>query len=77
MTLAAADLKVGMKVEAEGQFAGGVLVADKVDFRDNVRIEVAAAQQSDGDPLTVELRELPHFLRAGESAAKADRADTD
>jgi len=55
----AADLKVGMKVEAEGQFAGGVLVADKVDFRDNVRIEVAAAQQSDGDPLTVELRELP------------------
>lgn len=53
------DLKVGMKVEAEGQISSGVLLADKVDFRDNVRVEVAAAQQSDGDPLTVELRGLP------------------
>lgn len=54
-----ADLQVGTKVEVEGQILGGVLLADKVSFKDNVRIEVAAAAQADGDPLTVELRRLP------------------
>ena len=50
---------MGVKIEAEGQVLGGVLLADKVSFKDNVRIEVAAAAQTDGDPLTVELRRLP------------------
>jgi len=54
-----ADLQVGTKVEVEGEILGGILIADKVSFKDNVRIEVAAAIQSDGDPLTVELRQLP------------------
>ena len=55
----AADLQVGVKIEAEGQILGGVLLADKVSFKDNIRIEVAAAVQADGDPLTVELLLLP------------------
>jgi len=53
------DLQIGTKVEVEGQILGSVLIADKVSFKDNVRIEVAAAVQADGDPLTVELRQLP------------------
>jgi hypothetical protein len=48
-----------VKIEAEGQILGGVLLADKVSFKDNIRIEVAAAIQADGDPLTVELLRLP------------------
>jgi hypothetical protein len=59
---AAGDLKVGMKVEAEGQILGGVLLADKISFEDNVRIEVAAGTQTDVDPLTVELRLLPGII---------------
>jgi hypothetical protein len=55
----AADVQVGVKIEAEGQILGGVLLADKVSFKDNIRIEVAAAIQADGDPLTVELLRLP------------------
>jgi len=58
----AGDLKVGMKVEAEGQILGSVLLADKLSFKDNVRIEVAASAQSDGDPLTVQLRLLPGII---------------
>ena len=53
-----ADLQVGTKVEVEGQILGGVLLADKVSFKNNVRIEIAAAVQVDGDPFTVELRRL-------------------
>jgi len=34
-----ADLLVGMKVEAEGQLVGGVLIATKVMFKDNIRID--------------------------------------
>jgi len=33
------DLLVGMKVEAEGKSVGGVLIATKVVFKDNVRID--------------------------------------
>ncbi|MHC4751853.1 MAG: DUF5666 domain-containing protein [Planctomycetota bacterium] len=54
----AADLQVGMKVEAEGQVLGGVLLADKVSFEDNIRVEVAAAG-ADGSTLTIQLRRLP------------------
>jgi hypothetical protein len=54
----AADLQVGIKIEAEGQILGGVLLADKVSFKDSIRIEVAAAG-ADGATLTVQLRRLP------------------
>ena len=54
----ATDLKVGMKIEAEGQILGGVLLADKVSFKENIRIEVAAAG-ANGATLTVQLRRLP------------------
>jgi Domain of unknown function (DUF5666) len=33
------DLLVGMKVEAEGKIVGGVLIATKVMFKDNIRID--------------------------------------
>lgn len=39
----AADLVVGAKLEAEGAISGGVLFADKVSFRDNVRLEANIA----------------------------------
>ncbi|PLY02179.1 MAG: hypothetical protein C0623_04115 [Desulfuromonas sp.] len=35
----AADLVNGTKVEAEGALSGGVLTADKITFRENIRIE--------------------------------------
>ena len=54
----AADVQVGTKVEAEGQISGNILFADKVKFKDGIRIEVAAAD-ADGTTLTVELRLLP------------------
>jgi hypothetical protein len=34
-----ADLLVGMKVEAEGKIVGGILIATKVMFKDNIRID--------------------------------------
>jgi len=68
------DLKAGMKVEAEGQILGGFLLADKVSFKDNVRIEVAAGAQTDGDPLTVELRLLPGItVRVDDRTALDDK----
>lgn len=39
---AKADLAIGMKVEAEGVMTGGVLVARKVSFKDNLRINANA-----------------------------------
>jgi hypothetical protein len=54
----AADLQVGTKVEVEGKISDGVILAENVSFRDNVRIEVAAAG-ADGTNLTVQLRWLP------------------
>jgi hypothetical protein len=39
---AKADLAVGMKVEAEGLMSGSVLVAKKVSFKDNLRINANA-----------------------------------
>ena len=39
----AADLAIGSKLEVEGAVAGGVLVASKVDFQDDVRIEADVA----------------------------------
>jgi uncharacterized protein DUF5666 len=35
---ARADLALGMKVEAEGPIVGGILMAEKVSFKDNIRI---------------------------------------
>ena len=52
------DLQIGTKVEVEGQIVGGNLLADKVKFKDNVRIEIAAAG-ADGSTLTLDLRLLP------------------
>jgi hypothetical protein len=42
----AADLMDGIKVEAEGHMTGGTLVADKIKFKDSIRIEANA--DSDG-----------------------------
>jgi len=44
---AKADLTIGMKVEAEGRFVNGVLIASKVSFKDNFRIDATATATSD------------------------------
>lgn len=44
----AADIAVGVKLEAEGPIAGGVLTAAKVSFRENVRIEANIAAVNPG-----------------------------
>lgn len=48
----AADLVVGMKLEAEGAISGGVLTARKVSFRDNGRLEGDVATVT-GNSLTL------------------------
>jgi len=53
----AAELQTGMKVEAEGVIVGGALVADKIKFKDGVRVE-AAADGVDVGNLTIDLRNL-------------------
>ena len=44
----AADLAVGLKLEAEGPISGGVLMATKVSFRDNARLEASVASIGSG-----------------------------
>lgn len=39
---AKADLAIGMKVEAEGSIVGGILRAEKISFKDNIRINANA-----------------------------------
>jgi uncharacterized protein DUF5666 len=41
-----ADLLVGMKVEAEGKIVGGILMATKIAFKDNVRIDAIVSAVS-------------------------------
>src|SRR6185369_15935322 len=50
----AADLAAGMKVEAEGNIVGGILMARKVTFKDNLRISAqVTAVGSSGASLTI------------------------
>lgn len=35
----AADIKLGIEVEAEGQIVGGILIADEIEFESNVEVE--------------------------------------
>lgn len=52
-----AELQNGMKVEAEGQISGGAILADKIEFKDGVRVEAAAAGVNVGN-LTIDLRNM-------------------
>ena len=52
-----AELQNGMKVEAEGQIVVGVLLADKIEFKEGIRVE-AAADGVDVGNLTIDLRNM-------------------
>ena len=54
----AAELQNGLKVEAEGQIVGGALVADKIQFKDSVRLEAAASGVFDDVNLTIEVHNM-------------------
>ena len=47
-----------MKVEAEGTIVGGVILADKIEFKDSVRVEAAASGVVDVGSLTIELQNM-------------------
>src|SRR6185369_12089525 len=50
----AADLAEGVKVEVEGDMVNGILVAEKITFKDNLRIEaLVTAVAGDGSSLTI------------------------
>lgn len=74
----AADLVVGMKLEAEGSISGGVLTARKVSFRDNGRLEGDVATVG-GNSLTlaglsgvvVQTNSLTSFKGVGSAAGLA------
>jgi hypothetical protein len=53
-----AELQNGLKVEAEGQIVGGALLADKIQFKDGVRLEAAASGVVDAGNLTIEVRNM-------------------
>jgi hypothetical protein len=51
------ELQNGMKVEVEGPIAGGAILADKIEFKEGIRIE-AAADGVDVGNLTIDLWNL-------------------
>jgi predicted acyltransferase (DUF342 family) len=51
------DLEIGTKVKVKGTISGGILLADKVSFRDNIKIDGVAAG-ADSVTLTVQLFQL-------------------
>jgi uncharacterized protein DUF5666 len=63
---AKADLAVGMKVEAEGSFVGGVLIASKVSFKDNFRINATATAVDTGAKTVILLGKTIFFTGATE-----------
>jgi hypothetical protein len=49
-----ADIKVGGKLEVEGQISGGILIADEVSFRESIKLSgVAATVDSGAQTLTL------------------------
>lgn len=66
---AAADIAVGVKLEAEGSISGGVLTATKVSLRDNVRLEGDVAGVGGG---TITLAGLPGIVIQANSLTELD-----
>lgn len=65
------DVLVGTKVEVEGSMSAGRLMADKVNIKDSVRIEVAALS-GNGGTLTLQLRQLPAITVSVSSSTEFD-----
>ncbi len=58
----AADLAVGIKVEVEGAFSGGVLIADKVSIRDGIRLREVSVDAVNALERTITLFRLPALV---------------
>ncbi len=54
----AADLAVGLKVEVEGAFSGGVLIADKVSIKDGIRLREVSVDTVNIVERTITLADL-------------------
>ncbi len=65
----AADLVVGVKLEAEGSISGGVLTATKVQFKDGVRIEANVVSNGAGG---LTLQGLPGIVVEATSNTELD-----
>ena len=73
----AGDLVIGLKVEVEGAFSGGILIADKISIEDGIRLREVTVDTADAADRTITLVDLSALvLKLNDQTDISDDRDT-